>query len=124
MKIEIAMMAADHQVTSTWALRDEAAYCFPDDPEGGDKKEPGLDKGRDTFGLGVAIVMLLVGGLVAPADGEEGDDRCAKIDDGMNGLGENAERAGEKARNQLRQRKSKARQHREEGDLVFFGAVR
>jgi len=59
---------------------------FPDDPAGGEKQQGRLDKGGNALDLGVAIMMLVVGRLIAPANGEIGDDGGAEINEAMNGF--------------------------------------
>ena len=49
----------------------------------------------------MAVVVLVVGGAVGDADGEEGDGGGDEVDAGVGGLGEHAERAGEDAGEEL-----------------------
>ena len=72
------------------AAFDQAADGFPYDPGRYSEQQPGFDQGRDAFGLGMAVVMFLVRRLIAPSDGEPGDDGGAEIDETMEGFRQNA----------------------------------
>ena len=104
------------------AAREKPACRRPDDPGGGEKEQGGFDQCRNAFDLGVTIMMLIIGGLIAPADGEIGDDGGAKINEAVDGLGQDAERAGENAGRKLRRRQPGAGGHGDEGDVLFLGA--
>ena len=47
------------------------ADCFPDDPCAGDGHQAGFEEGREVFDLSVAVGVILVGGLIGDANGEE-----------------------------------------------------
>jgi hypothetical protein len=55
-------------------------------PCGGEKQQSGLNEGGYAFRFGVAIVVFLIGRLVAPAHGKPGNDGGAKIDQTVNGF--------------------------------------
>ncbi len=81
------------------------------DPDAGAEHEDGLEGGGEALQLAVAVVVLLVGGHVRYADGEEGDGGGDEIDEGVRGLAEHAERAGEQAGEELEQRDAERREH-------------
>jgi hypothetical protein len=107
-------------------VEDDAADGLGDDPEAGDEHEAGLDEGGEALHLAVAVVVLVVGGAVGDLDGEEGDGGGDEIDGGVGGLGEHAERAGEKAGDQLEQGESEGRGDRDQsgGTLCGVGLLR
>ncbi len=51
----------------------------------------------------MAVGVVLVGGIVGDADGEEGERRAGQVEAGVSRIRENAERAGEQARSQFEQ---------------------
>ena len=67
-------------------MREEAAKGLGDDPERGAEHEDGFDEGGEAFDLAVAVVVVVVGGAVGDADGEEGDGGGDEIDGGVGGL--------------------------------------
>ena len=80
--------------------------------------------GGEAFELAVAVVVLLVGGAVGDADGEEGDGGGDEVDAGVGGFGEHAERAGEDAGDELEQRDGRGGEHRgERGGALGVAAV-
>ena len=84
-----------------WVAEDEAVDGLVDDPDGGGEHEAGFDEGGEGFDLAVAVVVVFVGGAAGDLDGEEGDRRGDKIDGGVCGLGQHAERTGEQAGDEL-----------------------
>jgi len=80
---------------------EDAADGGGEDPDAGAEHENGLDGGGQAFDLAVAVVVAGVGGAVGDLDGEEGDGGGDEVDAGVCSLGEHAERAGEKAGEEL-----------------------
>ena len=72
------------------------------------EEEAGLDQGGDRLDLAMSIGVLFVGGFARHADGEEGDDRDAGIDEIMAGFRQQRERAGKKPRREFRKGQRRA----------------
>ena len=71
---------------------------FPDDVQGGEKQQAGLDECGETFHFAVAIEMFGIGGLIRDAHGKIGDDGRDEIQDRMQRFGKNAQAAGDAPR--------------------------
>ena len=70
---------------------EDAMNCLVDDPDGRSQHEAGFDEGGEGFDFAMAVGVIVVGGAVGGADGEEGDGGGDEVDGGVRGLGQHAE---------------------------------
>ena len=76
-------------------IAQQAPQRLPGNPAGGDKQQTRLDKCCNALDLGVAVMVLVIGRAVGPADGEIGDDGGPEVDHAVDRFRQDAQRAGE-----------------------------
>ena len=96
---------ADHRDAEAEVLDagviDEPADGLVDDDPGADEDQHPLDPGRDVLDLLVAVRVRLVGRLVGLAHREVGDQRRHQVDPRVDRLGDDRDRPGYRARDEL-----------------------
>ena len=70
-------------------------------PDAGGKQKQRLEQSGEVLDFAVAVGMVAIGRLAGDADGEPGHQGGNEIERGVRRLGQNAERAGEKADDDL-----------------------
>jgi len=84
-------------------LVEDALEGLAGDPEAGAQHQKDLEGGGEAFELSMTVVVVLVGGAVGDADGDEGNGGGDEVDAGVRGLAQHAERPGEGTGNELEQ---------------------
>ena len=79
----------------------EPAGRLEDDDPGADQDQHPLDRGRQALDLLVAVGVLGVGRLVGLADRDEGDHRGDQVDQRVDRLGDDRDRAGDRPGGEL-----------------------
>ena len=72
------------------------------DPKTGDQKEQGLKEGREIFRLAVAIKVILIRGFAGNSDGQKSHHGSHEIEAGMGRFSKDAQAAGGKANDDLK----------------------
>ena len=116
---EKAITAMPMPSRSTLGADDQLVGRLVDDHAGADQDQHPLDRGREVFDLLVAVGVLRVGRLVGFADREVGDDRGDQVDQRVQRLGQDRDRAGDRASGELDRDQGRVGGDREPGRTPF-----
>ena len=75
-------------------VKEQTLNRFVDDHHTSDQQQTGFDKGRKIFYLGMAILMIGVGGFIRNADRIKRDGCRNQVQRGMRSFRQNAQAAG------------------------------
>ena len=110
--------------STAWPSRADQALRRLEDHEGReDEQQSGLDQRRDALDLAVAVVMLLVGRLSGDAHRVPGHHGRDEVERRVRGLGDQRERAGQRADERLGDRQAARGCDRRECDPFLVSCI-
>ncbi len=99
----------------------EEPYRLRDHGEAHEHEHGALAKGREVFGLAVAVGMASVGGPRGDAHAEEGQQRSDQVAGRVQSVGDQGKAVGEQADDQLDPHEQTRRQHGRQGGALQHG---
>ena len=99
---------------------EQAAEGFPDDVDGSEEQQAGLDECGEIFDFSVAVGVNLVGRLVGNADGEIGEDGGNQVEAGVQRFREHAQAAGGGGQKHLQRNQHQCREDRAQRSQFLF----